>query len=352
MFFIPVLFHFLGKQGITQVDWYILMGITITISVLLEIPAGMFADRFGTKLTLISSTALSVITMFIFPLFHTFWGMVIPHFCLGISMACDSGTLEAYVHDNVGNDDYKKSFGRLQLFSLVGVVAVISSGFIVDKWSYSTPFYWTGWFHLVAFLLALLLPSNIPRETPRVKHFKQDVKIIRNFHPLLFLIGIGMFTAYVMQDFLKLESVNLDIWLFGPIIASLQLFYILGKNLAHKVKSSYFVVLLIVLLSTLAIAGLFPVWWAIPCFWSIAVTQGLLNIITDDKLMSLTKNKASIVSIKSIGNRVYFAVILLVFGLSVGIISMPSSLVVLTVVSVVWIMVHRARFVKMMIKNK
>lgn len=359
-FFIPILFPFYASHGIEKTYWFALMGFSQLLAAGLEIPLGRFADKYGTKLTLVLASAVSSIAVFTFLVFDSVLGMLVPHFFLGITFAADSGTQEAYIHNITGAKEYKDVYKRIARFGMAGMIAVISGSIIASYWSLTLPFKLSGCFSVAAFFLALTLPRAV-KET---KSHKQK-GIIKNVWPLFMFVAIGVLVSYYTQGFFDLESVRVDVialsqfllnswWipnaevnteimLYGPMIALVSSGYFFRGYFADWFEARP--ILIVIILSTsLILVGLFPYIWAIVFFGTITMVQGVINFIINARLMDKTADKATIISMKSLVTKLCTGALFLIFALGVKYLSLQYSFMLLGGFVVGWTFFFKKKF--------
>lgn len=115
---------------VTVQELAIIAIVTSIIQVILQLPTGYIADKWGNKLAIVLGCAISATS----PLFYIF----MPNFIGGMlaavlffgGYAFQSGAIEAFMHDTLEalgkENEYSKVMGRAQSYGLIGNVVLIS----------------------------------------------------------------------------------------------------------------------------------------------------------------------------------------------------------------------------------
>jgi len=132
-------------KGLSPIQISLLLMVWAGTSFILEVPSGVFADKYSRKTILVLSQIVRIVGYMFWILMPNFWGFLIGFVFWGIKSAFTSGTLESFIFDelkshNVENE-YAKVLGRLQslgylaiLFSGIGASLSISLGYSVVLW--------------------------------------------------------------------------------------------------------------------------------------------------------------------------------------------------------------------------
>ena len=100
-FYGPILILFLQSKGLSFQDIGFLSVAIYTTSFLLEYPTGIFADKYGRKLSLLISVFFSFISILIYILFTSYWLLFLGYILIGASWAFKSGAREALIYDTL-----------------------------------------------------------------------------------------------------------------------------------------------------------------------------------------------------------------------------------------------------------
>lgn len=133
---------YLLQIGITQSEIGILQSILFFSCMLLEVPSGLMADKYGRKITIIFGFVGLALSGCGFILFSTFLPFAILFFLFGASIAMGSGSDRALLYDNLLSEGREKEYPRiLSTARAVGAIALGISmfigGVIQDTWSWN-----------------------------------------------------------------------------------------------------------------------------------------------------------------------------------------------------------------------
>lgn len=146
--------------------------------ILMEMPTGSFADKFGRHRSLALSCFLLALSYFSYQGANSFWLFIIAEIIAGISKTFASGALEAWMVDSLILQ--KKLHLKQRIFNLesyfvsAGTIIGSLSGAYVGNFNLSWP-----WFLGGVFAAALGIYSLALKETDRDLN---ESKIIRSFH--------------------------------------------------------------------------------------------------------------------------------------------------------------------------
>jgi len=177
---------FWASRGITIIDVVWLEILFSGIVVLLELPMGMYADRFSRKNLVVFDAVTGILEILIITLAHSFW-----HFALAISLAAvgqtmQSGAHNALVYDTLemegDSSSFEKVLGRIQgLGNLGAMLSGLIGGVLASSYGLVSA-YWVSLVSLFIALLAALTLEEVrlhPAENTSWK--KEDWKEILSF---------------------------------------------------------------------------------------------------------------------------------------------------------------------------
>jgi len=248
-----------GVQGVVYCE--IIYSLTV---ILLEIPSGILADRFGRKRLLVVTGILDIAEFVILLFARDFWMFGLAVFLAGVGRALYSGSQNALLYDSLLAEGkqgaFEKLLGRLSAIDMGGTVAAALSGgvmanFLGLEFNYIVSACAMG----AAFLVVLTLrepPVATESETATaLQHTKQAFALFRS-QPLMLLYGLtgavlGACVIYLDEFWqLAMESIGVPVLLFGAVSALVYFSRIPGSLLAHKFKEriSYRAIFIAVLL--------------------------------------------------------------------------------------------------------
>lgn len=152
--------------------------------VVLEIPTGSWADRFGRKNVLLLGQLLCVLGFSIISFNHSFTAFLVFEILFGIQSALFSGAIEALVYDNMKYYGIDKNFSvyrnYAESFTLAGFAcSAFLSGIIVKFYGYE-PLYWLQVISYAVVLLLLLCMQDHGAHDSNIRKLNDNYwKILR-----------------------------------------------------------------------------------------------------------------------------------------------------------------------------
>jgi len=249
-----------GVQGVVVCE--IIYSLTV---ILLEIPSGVLADRFGRKRLLVVTGILDIAEFVILLFARSFWAFGLAVFIAGVGRALYSGSEHALLYDSLlaegKQGEFEKLLGRLSAIDMAGsMAAALSGGVLANALGFEFNYIVSACSMGLAFLVILTLrePPMVtrPSETVTVmQHTKQVLALFRS-QPLVLLYCLtgavlGACMIYLDEFWqLAMEGLGVPVALFGAVAVLLYLPRIPGSLLAHRLKEriSYRALFLAILL--------------------------------------------------------------------------------------------------------
>lgn len=241
-----------------------------TVILLIEIPAGILADRWSRKGVLLSAVVCMSIGCVLLGLAGSFLSFMVATAFTGLFFGMSSGVQEAMVYDTVleskKRHQYEKTVGRLRLVLTVGLVISSTLGAVVaSKVSFQLPFYMSVVSCAVGFIfLAFFKEPRLHREVETVRlvsHIKNLVMFLAQ-HPEIRLLAltnvlIGIMFCFMLEiDPLWPIALGLATIWYGPLNALMMFGYGFGGFLAGIARSRLRFVRLLGIGTLLAALGL------------------------------------------------------------------------------------------------
>lgn len=134
VFYGPIATVYRESRGITLSEIFMIESISWLLAMLLEVPWGWFADRFGYKRTLIISNFIFFISKIVFFKSYSISMFLLERVLLAFSVSGLSGCDTALLYSSIKNkENSEKIFGMYNSFSTVGfLIACIASYFIIN----------------------------------------------------------------------------------------------------------------------------------------------------------------------------------------------------------------------------
>jgi len=251
-FFVPIWILFFQARGLNLAEIGFVATGTYLASVLLEYPTGIFADKYGRKLSIIFSILLNAVALIIEVTAHTTTQFFIGAVFIGASFAFSSGAREALIYDSLKEKKLEKYnskvLGSLDTIGAIGGIlsALLGSMFFALKNTF--PY----WLTIVAYGLGLFFFIFIREPKYKkdgeiidpFKNFKEGIKLVWTNPVLksLLLLYIPLFffeEAWYNAQQPILIGLGLPILFLGTYQAAKTIFFALGGVTLPKLLDKF-----------------------------------------------------------------------------------------------------------------
>lgn len=242
---------FWEERGMTiQMVVYTEIIYALTI-VLLEVPTGIMADKWGRKRMLVLSAMLGC-SEFIILIFATeFWHFALVVFLAGISRSTSSGSENALLYDSLllhgKASSFEKQMGRLNACDLVAaILAALCGSLLANAFGLELNYWISLGSALIALVFSFLLiePTSAAVDTlaQEAIPFKRYVTVSLQFFRTNPSVSLFMLSAMVtgaamsyIEEFWQLYAsrVGIPVVFFGVLSAGIMLLQLPGNLLAH-----------------------------------------------------------------------------------------------------------------------
>ena len=223
--------------------------------VLLEVPTGVVADRFGRRVSLLGGAFVNFAAIALFAVADSYPILFASYMLWAAGLTLLSGADGAFYYDTLKAlgraGDYQKLWGRM--WAVAGVatgVGVLVGGPLGSWLGLQAPILLTAFASLAAMLVGMAFLEPPGEEggegAPRpgmIANTRIAIGLIRSSRPILFLMSLGaVFTGTVMaadvlvQPYLRGHEV--DIAWFGPLLLPGRLFGIAGALVAYRLTAA------------------------------------------------------------------------------------------------------------------
>lgn len=336
----------------------------ITI-VLIEIPTGVLADRFGRKTLLVFGAVLSMLEFVILLFAHQFWAFAIVVFLAGIAGACTSGAFNALLYDSLLAVKREKSFekiiGRCNSLDFVGALLAALAGSLLAKWlGFEFNYIFSAISMGAAFCFTIFLkepPIEISNDGVQIKtgqlkeYVKSSFTFYRNNPKIMVLItnamAIGACVNYLDEFWqLYLDGIGFSIMYFGVFSAVISLSRIPGNLLAETLINHLKVDTIILIVLGISSFGFFmtaiyPGWIGIVAMIVVFIASGAVDPVVTGYLHhhSDSNIRATIESVQSLIERAIMFIVGIGFGLISSKVSLMTGFLFLAVVTFMFFLV-------------
>ena len=198
---LPIISLFFIERGLEQHEIFLLQALFGLVFLILEIPSGYFADRFGRRNALILAAVFWALGDLAFANAYGFWELFRAEFLLAISASLFSGADEAMMHDTLRDLGKKERYLKHDknifiVYVLAEGVAAIIGGILITYHSYATLWFIQASISALAIPLALSLREPNTHEGRALESVTKEVGYIFK-QPGLFGFFILYASAFV-----------------------------------------------------------------------------------------------------------------------------------------------------------
>lgn len=355
MLTMPILLLFYQDLGFSVEESFQLKAIYSVAIVLFEIPSGYAADVLGRKRTLIVGSILGTLGFAIYAVSSAFYAFLAAELILGVGQSFISGADSALLYDSLKADgrshDYLKYEGRnFSIGNFSEAIAGVMGGALAE-WSLRMPFvFQTGIAFIAVPAAFMLVEPQLYTHTRKmtwgdvwgvVKYAMVKNKSLR--YNIIYSSIIGSATlsmAWVYPLYLK-EIGFREIYI-GTSSTVLNLVVGLTTLVAYKIEQKLrpkttVVGITIVITGAFIIAGWLHSAWVLPLLLVFYFSRGIATPVLKDYINRITPSdiRATVLSIRSLIIRAYFAVLAPLFGYLTDRLSLSQAFIIIGVIFMV-----------------
>jgi MFS family permease len=238
-----------SDRGLSPVQISSLFAIWSITSFVLEIPSGSLADKFPRKNILVAAMLAKLLGFSLWLFVPNYWGFLLGFILWGVKESFTSGTREALVYDELKRakrvELYTKVMGRMESFSLFGMIAAGLGASVLAKYGYNTLLVLSLLSIAVSGIILYLFPTvahiSPTGETKYIDYLREGVRIVLRKPVLLFFVlslgiltGLGAADEYFSLIFRDKGLSNSEVALWLAII---YIFGAIGSYWAHRIQS-------------------------------------------------------------------------------------------------------------------
>jgi MFS family permease len=220
-FFVPIIVLFWQSKGLSMTQIYFLESLFALFVMVLEIPSGAFADRFGEKKAMLIGAACVGLASIFYGISNNFYHFLFSELVWGIGISFMSGADSTFLFNSLkalGRDDeYNHIEGNSYGFKLAGAGTGAFLGGFLASISLPIPFFVTGLSSVILFLI--ILRTIEPRHYSKVKTSNYKIILFESFK----FIKKQKLVRWYLIFFGIMSSYNLIFWLYQPYLSMLGL---------------------------------------------------------------------------------------------------------------------------------
>lgn len=316
------------QRGISLGQIYFIESVYFIIVIVMELPWGYIADRFGYKKTLIIANFIYFLSKILFYKAHSFIGFLFERIFLAIALAGLSGCDMAYLYNSIDEKKLSdKVFSRYNFYATLGFLAASTLSSLIVQISIESTVFFTIIAYGIAFILSLFL-GEVKKENINTSIKKDFKELLNNRGIILFIISITLvsevvqsITVFLNQE--KYISCGIDLKYFGIILALSQIIclatgkvYKIKKHFGEKkyILGIYIGIIIAVIMLIFTSSALISVLSVMLVALSNALMTPVVMSIQNDSITS--GDRATILSMYSIIGSVFSGIVNPVIGIA------------------------------------
>jgi MFS transporter, DHA3 family, tetracycline resistance protein len=193
----------------------VLVGTALELTVLLcEVPTGIVADVYSRRLSIIIGFGIVGLGFLLEGLFPRFTVILLAQFIWGLGYTFTSGSRQAWLSDEIGEQRANQAFLSANKFSLAGSLAGMLLAILIGSSHVNLPIVASGGlFILLAGILSLSMAEHGFRPAARdqrnsfqqmIQTFRFGIRTIRQHPRLIVILGMGLFFGLYSEGFDRL----------------------------------------------------------------------------------------------------------------------------------------------------
>lgn len=305
------------------------------VVLILEIPSGIFSDKFGYKISIIISSILYLIDMLILIEAFNFFMFALSVVFSAMAGALASGAMNSLLYDslkmNQKESDFEEILGKQNFYAtLSGVISALSGAYLADKFGFTFNYYVSS----ISYFICVIISFSLIEPKTHNEKFDYDSekfnfnKIIVFFSENLqvkllvfYNIIFGSIIVYISEYYqIFLKEISLPISFLGIVLVFIYISEGVSQLYSYKIKSYlqenklFFYCIFIsslCLISLNYIRNYYSLIFLILIFFLYGITEPLIMGELHHKIKS---DRATIESFMSFGLRFFSIIIGLIFG--------------------------------------
>ncbi|WP_246943396.1 MFS transporter [Bacillus pinisoli] len=272
-FLAPVLTLFYTERGLTASQILIVLMFWSGAVLIGEVPTGIFADRFGAKVSFLTGTILKMISLVILLFAYEPWMFFLYSFVNGLSVTFFSGADEALIYDSLKESGHEnqmdQAMGHIQAAGFISMIFAVLFGAYFAKDLQNEQFILLIIMGLLFYLVELFLVLKVKQPTQLTSYrenpftqVKSGMKVIKDAPQLLMMflnVSLVFIPAGVVYEYfdqpLMLEA-GLPVYLIGIMYAIASLIGYVASNSIGWLTRTFSRILLMNITGALAVVGL------------------------------------------------------------------------------------------------
>jgi len=312
-------------HGMSPMQLSILIAVWCAVTIALEVPSGVLADRHSRKGIMVAGSAIRACGYACWALFPGFWGFLAGFVLWGTEGAMGSGAFEALVYDELKGfgreDEYVRIQGRCRSLGMAGIVVSAAVATWAVSYGYGVLIAASSAAALAAGLLLWFLPTAAPAAATSAVGWRKYAATLRDgvgavtLEPyarhLVVFAALSLALGGTLEEYWPIFAIELGLPRASPgvllaLLCAVQaLASLVAHRLAHVPPRAVFAAL------ALSGAGLFVAAWsrepaAIALVVVFVFVHQAIDVLYDGHLQSAidSEHRATASSVKSLASEV------------------------------------------------
>lgn len=334
-FFLPILALFYIASAVPLEQFTVIMAVFSLTILVLEVPSGVIADILGKKNTLVVSRLFLIVEIFLIAFFDGFWVFLIAKIASGIGVSLSSGAKQALLYDTLKKIRREKEHKRISgidwTIANVTMAFVFIIGAYLFSMHYKLPAKVSLPFAVAGFFVSLLLKEPYKSKKSMTlrnsyKHLQEGLIYFWRHDYVRYLVFISLSVSSIVPIFLSVssayyEKIAIPISFIGVVafIGSMITAYSAKKadSFEAKIGERYSLRLVQILLVVgILLSALMLKIFGVFFFFFIYLSNGLFRVLVNHFINKHieTSHRATMLSIKSLGNNLATFILFPIMG--------------------------------------
>jgi len=304
------------QAGVSIFQISVIESVSLAVSMALEVPWGILADRIGHRKTMVWCSFLFFLSKIVFWKAEGFGGFLLERILLAVTLAGLSGVDESILYASCGEDQYQKVYGHTQALGTLGMIfaSMVCSLFIGNNYRLAGLF--TAIAYGIAAVFSLFLSeTKLPQKNKcsPFNSFRDSLRQVFRTKGLLGVILCGAFfgeVTHTVTVFLnQLQYIRCG---WGNSIISLA--YILGtlaelssacsERLTRRIGEKHSGILLLMVSASACVIMIFSLngWISLGCILAMGFSSALFTPLLsalENRLITID-DRATALSVSSL----------------------------------------------------
>lgn len=337
LFWAPILITYIvniGKMDLSEV--YFMESVVVFGIIFVEIYSSAWADLLGRKKAMIIGSLLNLIAIILFSLVYSPWLVWVSNILVMVAFAIISGADEAFLVDTLKEAGRYSEFTKINGRIMARRFAIVAFSCIASGYLYSIDPRLPMILGIPGVFLSLVvtfffIEPKVTKKPNKKEHFelmKMSILFVANHKKIRWIMGYMAIILVASKLWFftynpYFELVNLDPKYFGWIFFAVNITAWLSSKFAHKIEGKYselgiVVTMLLLIAVPMVLMGTFVAQIAIAFILFENLSRGFREPFFSNFMNRHieSKNRATVLSIKSAAMALVSAIGLWVFGLA------------------------------------